>query len=384
MPQERHLAGRDTAPWIPCSFWCSQARIGLGSASPGSGHRRVHEGVLAATRRPRKRAASDGLYERAPRQHGESFDRGMVLDGARCRFSCPLAELELGVLWPVLALLAAIAHVLLLLLLPSCSERAKYPTCQSKSMPGTMLSRSCGRLMLLYAALFTGTLAKPIVPPCTITRIDPGSGPSSGGTKVTVIGTNLTGAHTFAASHTFCRWGQTGDLVKPGFLSATRMICLSPPSRTSNPEKVTLFVTNDGGYTFSTDVMSYFYEMQELVTSLQPSIGPERGDTLVMVRGQGFRRLPKLSCMFGTTIVSASWISDTMVECLSIAMPAGTDIEVRVANNGQDFTSSAATFSYKGTLWLPPYLIAPILSPSVPCPTCVCVVEVTPMCFVQH
>jgi hypothetical protein len=35
---------------------------------------------------------------------------------------------------------------------------------------------------------------------------------------------------------------------------------VSPASGSVNPERVTLHVTNDGGYTFSTDVMSYFYQ----------------------------------------------------------------------------------------------------------------------------
>jgi hypothetical protein len=52
--------------------------------------------------------------------------------------------------------------------------------------------------------------------------------------------------------------------------------------------------------------------------------------------------------MFGKRIVSASWISDTLLECLTLPMPAGTTVEVRVSNNGVDFSESSASFSYKG------------------------------------
>ena len=52
--------------------------------------------------------------------------------------------------------------------------------------------------------------------------------------------------------------------------------------------------------------------------------------------------------MFGKRIVSASWMSDTLLECLTLPMPAGTTVEVRVSNNGVDFSESSASFSYKG------------------------------------
>jgi hypothetical protein len=101
------------------------------------------------------------------------------------------------------------------------------------------------------------------------------------------------------------------------------------------------------------------HAVQEIVTALVPSVGPEYGSSLVRLQGQGFRRLPSLSCMFGTTIISAAWMSDTVVECLSTAMPAGTSVDVRVANNGVDFSMTSATFSFKG-LSLPPLHHPPV------------------------
>jgi hypothetical protein len=86
----------------------------------------------------------------------------------------------------------------------------------------------------------------------------------------------------------------------------------------------------------------------EVVTGLVPSVGPEHGSSLVRVQGQGFRRSPQLSCMFGSSIVSAAWNSESEVECLSVPLPAGTTLDVRVANNGIDFSLSSAPFSFKG------------------------------------
>ena len=88
--------------------------------------------------------------------------------------------------------------------------------------------------------------------------------------------------------------------------------------------------------------------VQEVVSALLPCVGPEHGGSLVRVQGYGFRRSPQLSCKFGSIIVSAAWNSDTEVECLSVGMPAGTSVAVRVANNGVDFSASSAHFAFKG------------------------------------
>ncbi|MGB1599798.1 MAG: IPT/TIG domain-containing protein, partial [Promethearchaeia archaeon] len=178
-----------------------------------------------------------------------------------------------------------------------------------------------------------------------------------------MIGSNFTGSFSHVSSgHTFCRWGPTGALVKPSFVSGTRIICASPPSSSVNPTMVTVHVTNDGGYTFSTDVLTFSYETQEHVASLEPSAGPETGNTLVRVHGQGFRRLNLLSCRFGSVIVSAAWVSDTMVECMSQPTPAGTNVDVRVANNGHDFSTSSAVYMYTALVTISSHLPTGVLS----------------------
>jgi hypothetical protein len=73
------------------------------------------------------------------------------------------------------------------------------------------------------------------------------------------MGANFTSTFTFVSSHTFCKFSHTDELLKPTFLSATRIICMSPPS-VNYGYKVFVHVTNDGGYTFSTDLLAYYYE----------------------------------------------------------------------------------------------------------------------------
>ena len=235
--------------------------------------------------------------------------------------------------------------------------------CVARASPrAAAMPRALVWLLVLLAALTGSSRAAPSAP-CRVTRMEPAGGPPSGGTEVTMIGSNFTGSFSHVSSgHTFCRWGPTGALVKPSFVSGTRIICASPPSSSVNPTMVTVHVTNDGGYTFSTDVLTFSYETQEHVASLEPSAGPETGNTLVRVHGQGFRRLNLLSCRFGSVIVSAAWVSDTMVECMSQPTPAGTTVDVRVANNGHDFSTSSAVYMYTALVTISSHLPTGVLS----------------------
>lgn len=110
-----------------------------------------------------------------------------------------------------------------------------------------------------------------------IIRIDPPGGPLAGGTTVTVIGSGFTGSFTAASSHALCKFGDVQ--IVPSFLTASRMICTSPPSQHVNPDGVSFQVSNDGGYTFSLDEFSFSYALAESITSLSPSQGPDSGNT---------------------------------------------------------------------------------------------------------
>ena len=132
-------------------------------------------------------------------------------------------------------------------------ERNHSRAAQRKSTPG-----NSGWLLLLYAALISSSHAQSSAP-CRIFKMEPGRGPPSGGTPLTIMGANFTSTFTFVSSHTFCKFSHTDELLKPTFLSATRIICMSPPS-VNYGYKVFVHVTNDGGYTFSTDILAYYYE----------------------------------------------------------------------------------------------------------------------------
>ena len=84
----------------------------------------------------------------------------------------------------------------------------------------------------------------------------------------------------------------------------------------------------------------------ETVDGIEPEIGTDFGETIVSIAGGGFLDSPLLSCLFGSVAVSAVWHRDDLVECQAPSMPAGTEVVVRVGNNGVDFSTSFAIFKY--------------------------------------
>ena len=72
------------------------------------------------------------------------------------------------------------------------------------------------------------------------------------------------------------------------------------------------------------------------------------GDTVVRVLGTGFLDSPLLSCLFGSTAVSAVWLREDILECHTPPMASGTEVALRVANNGVDFSPTYGLYRYQG------------------------------------
>jgi hypothetical protein len=111
------------------------------------------------------------------------------------------------------------------------------------------------KILLTFATLsfyFSPSFAESLFPP-RIYRIEPPGGPKSGGTAVFVYGEN------FLPSKTYCKFGKVTQSTFPSIVTSSLVVCLSPPSIAPNPSRVQLHVTSDGGYTYSSDQISYFY-----------------------------------------------------------------------------------------------------------------------------
>src|SRR5439155_11801308 len=112
-----------------------------------------------------------------------------------------------------------------------------------------------------------------------VTSLSPTSGPTGGGTSVTITGTNfITGA-----SVTFGGTAATGVTVN----SATSITASSPSTTTPGP--VDVRVTTSGGTSPNTSADDFTYQaVQPTVTSVAPNEGPSAGGTSVTITGTGF------------------------------------------------------------------------------------------------
>ncbi|WP_332801997.1 beta strand repeat-containing protein [Sphingomonas sp. RT2P30] len=165
-----------------------------------------------------------------------------------------------------------------------------------------------------------------------VTTLSPASGPTTGGTSVTITGTGFTGA-------TAVKFGATAA-TRFTVVSATQIVATAPAGSGTVDVQVT---TPDG--TGTTNVADqYTYAAAPKVTSLSPATGPARGSTSVTITGTGFSGSTAVT--FGTTaargftVVSATQIMATA--------PAGTGaVDVTVAApGGTSATAASDQFTY--------------------------------------
>ncbi|MGH3795690.1 MAG: IPT/TIG domain-containing protein [Pseudonocardiaceae bacterium] len=150
----------------------------------------------------------------------------------------------------------------------------------------------------------------------TITSVSPNNGPTTGGTPVTITGTNLTGTTTV----TFGGTPATNFTVN----SNTQISATTPP----HPAGTALVaVTTPAG---TSNAAQYFYINAPTINSLSPTIGPETGGNPVVIDGTDLA--PVTATSFG--VVSASFSVTNGNEILAIA-PSGTSfVQVAVVSPG--------------------------------------------------
>eukprot|EP00698_Gefionella_okellyi_P014432 TRINITY_DN4005_c0_g1_i5.p1 TRINITY_DN4005_c0_g1~~TRINITY_DN4005_c0_g1_i5.p1 ORF type:complete len:1114 (+),score=261.18 TRINITY_DN4005_c0_g1_i5:484-3825(+) len=170
-----------------------------------------------------------------------------------------------------------------------------------------------------------------------VTSLLPSFGSAAGGTIVTVSGTD------FVDADMQCRFGTALSTPVLAFVSATRLICQTPPA--SAPGAIPLEVSiND--QTFSTSLVHFTYIQSALVQYILPVAGPDWGNTTVTVYGATYYRSIHLMCRFGTKLAVASAITSTEIVCVAAAASAGT-VALEITNNNQDFTTNGVLFTYQ-------------------------------------
>ena len=172
----------------------------------------------------------------------------------------------------------------------------------------------------------------------TVTGISPSEGPASGGTSVTITGSNFA----------------SGATVDFGTNTATNVTVNSSTSLTATAPAgsgtVDVTVTTVGGTSATGSADQYTYVAAPTVTGVSPSSGPLAGGTTVTVSGSGFMVNSSsvvAAVYFGSEQASSYSVSSVgSLTAVAPAEAAGTvDITV-VSTGGTSATGSADQYTY--------------------------------------
>jgi hypothetical protein len=172
-------------------------------------------------------------------------------------------------------------------------------------------------------------------PPPAVTNANPSHGSPSGGTTVTITGTDFTGASAV-------KFGSANASFTVN--SATSITAVSP----AGTGVVDVTVTNTWGTSATSSADQFSYEPPPTVTGVEPNHGPAAGGTSVTITGTSLTGASAVK--FGSTNAASFKVnSDTSITAVS---PAGTGtVDVTVTTpSGTSPTSSADRFTYGPTV----------------------------------
>jgi len=180
----------------------------------------------------------------------------------------------------------------------------------------------------------TGSLAGAFtyIGPPTVTNVSPNSGSTTGGTAVTITGTNFAAGTTvkFGATAT------TGVVI----VNATTITATTPANSAG---AVTVTVTNSIGQT-GTLANAFTYIAPPTVTSVSPTSGSTAGGTAIAVRGANFAS--GATVKFGTATATSVVVTNSTT--ITATTPAGTAgaVTVTVTNSNGLNGTLANAFTY--------------------------------------
>lgn len=167
----------------------------------------------------------------------------------------------------------------------------------------------------------------------TISRINPTSGPTSGGTTVIITGTNLASpsAVTFG--------GSSATIVS----SSATSISVTAPANAAGTVRVA--VTTGAGTSTQAVNFTYVTVSAPTITSLSPTSGPPSGGTTVTINGTNLLYTTGVS-FGGNAASSFAVLSNTQVSAIA---PAGTPGATTVTVTNSAGTSGTLPYTYTGT-----------------------------------
>jgi len=169
----------------------------------------------------------------------------------------------------------------------------------------------------------------------TVTKVSPSSGPTTGGTTVTITGTGL-------ANATEVNFGSTA--VYNYEFTANTATSITVPSPSEGPGEVDVTAVTAGGTSATSTADEFTYKLvAPSVTSIYPSSGA--AGTTVEVEGTNMFDVSAVD--FGTVAGTVTYL-DPSGTYLEVTAPAGTGtVDITVTNSaGTSATSSSDEYTY--------------------------------------
>lgn len=210
---------------------------------------------------------------------------------------------------------------------------------KSRFLTGTRSFGVATGLALAGLGLSSAAVSAAPPPPPTVTGVNPNNGPTSGGTTVTISGSNFKGV-------TGVSFGSTAGTV----VSITRStVVATSPAESAGTVDVTVTTTHGTSSTSPADQFTYNAPPTTTVSSISPTSGPTVGGTSVMFTGTFSS---PCSVSFGGVAASAStFVSPTEIDATSPGyFPPGVvpaEVTCGSSSDAKPFTYVQAT----GTSW---------------------------------
>jgi hypothetical protein len=179
-------------------------------------------------------------------------------------------------------------------------------------------------------------------------EIDPLMGPIEGGTRVHVHGSNFEDTGTVR-----CKFG---EIIVPGqYENMNELLCISP--KVDKPGYVPFQVSVREDEFSSEEMAQYLYYATPIIESVEPTCGPERGYTHIIIRGKNFidPGFDEVFCVFNKTIfMNATVFEPDRIECSSppVLNDHGVNennvrsYDIAVTLNKKDLTDTKFQFHY--------------------------------------
>lgn len=227
---------------------------------------------------------------------------------------------------PLFALRPALRLVLLPIWRFFLSKCLKNSAGAANPPPAWRRAPFLAAVALLMLLMLQSTAVQAQVP--ALVSISPNSGPTAGGTTVTITGTNLTGA-------TAVNFG-SNNAASYVVNSASSITATSP---TGSAGTVDITVTTPDGSSTTSAADQFTYVVAPNITRVSPTSGPASGGTTVIITGTNFSGATAVTfggaAATGFTVNSATQITATA--------PAGSGtVDIRVTTTGGTSATSAA------------------------------------------